>query len=138
MACFADETFGPVVAITVVENEAEAIAAANDSEFGLNASIFSGSVRRARKIADLIVVGSVNINEGYRGSFSAVDAPMGGMRHSGLGRRNGPEGILRFVDARTVSNATGLLTLPRTGAEWSRLSGVMLLLVNALKAIRRR
>lgn len=138
MDCFAHETFGPVVALHVVETEAEAIAAANDSEFGLNASVFTGSVRRGRRVADELVAGSVNINEGYRASFGSVDAPMGGMKHSGLGRRNGREGILRFVDARTVAVATGVLTLPRRGAEWGRLVGLMLVLLTTLKAIRRR
>ncbi len=138
MACFADETFGPVVAIHVVENEEEAIAAANATEFGLNASIFTRSPRRARAIADRLDAGSVNINEGYRGSFGTVDAPMGGMKKSGLGRRNGREGLLRYVDARTVSTATGILTLPRTGREWQQLVPVMLLLLRVLKAVRRR
>ena len=89
MACFADETFGPVVAITAVDDEDAAIRAANETEFGLNASVFSSSRSRARRIADRLAAGSVNINEGYRGSFSSADAPMGGMKHSGLGRRNG-------------------------------------------------
>ena len=137
MACFANETFGPVVAIQVVENEAEAVAAANATEFGLNASIFSGSRRRARALAEQIDAGSVNINEGYRASFGSVDAPMGGMKHSGLGRRNGPEGLLRFVEARTVSESTGILALPRTGAQWQRLAPLMLLVLRVLKGVRR-
>jgi len=138
MLCFANETFGPVVAIHVVETADEAIAAANATDYGLNASIFSGSRRNTRRLADNIIAGSVNINEGYRGSFSSIDAPMGGMKQSGLGRRNGPEGILRFVESRTVSEATGLMTLPRTGKEFARLSGVMTLLLVIMKAIRRR
>jgi succinate-semialdehyde dehydrogenase/glutarate-semialdehyde dehydrogenase len=138
MACFANETFGPVVAITPVDSVEDAIAAANDSEFGLNASVFSGSLGRARRVAELITSGSVNINEGYRATFSSIDAPMGGMKHSGVGRRNGREGMLRFVDARTVAEATGLMTLPRTGAEFAKLAGVMELLLKSLKAIRRR
>jgi len=138
MECFANETFGPVVAIAIVDSEEEAIAAANASEFGLNASVFSGSISRARRVADRLDAGSVNINEGYRASFGSVDAPQGGMKHSGLGRRNGPEGILRYVEARTVAEATGILTLPRTGPEWLRLSGVMIFLLKSLKALRRR
>jgi succinate-semialdehyde dehydrogenase / glutarate-semialdehyde dehydrogenase len=137
MACVAGETFGPVVAIHVFDDEAEAIAEANDSEYGLNASIFTSSRRHGRAIAAQITAGSVNVNEGYRASFGSVDAPMGGMKHSGLGRRNGPEGLLRFVESRTVAEATGILTLPRTGKEWLSLTPVMLLLLRALKAIRR-
>lgn len=138
MACFANETFGPLVAIHVVDTEDEAIAAANATEFGLNASVFTGSIRRGRRVADRIDAGSVNINEGYRATFSSVDAPMGGMKKSGLGRRNGREGILRFVESRTVANATGLITLPRTGAEWQKLTGVMLVLLKAQKFLRVR
>jgi succinate-semialdehyde dehydrogenase/glutarate-semialdehyde dehydrogenase len=138
MACLKDETFGPVIALTVIDSEEQAVAVANDSEFGLNASIFSSSTSRARRLADRIDAGSVNINEGYRASFGSVDAPMGGMKHSGLGRRNGREGILRFADARTVAGATGLLTLPRTGAEWEKLSGTMIFLLRTLRALGRR
>jgi succinate-semialdehyde dehydrogenase/glutarate-semialdehyde dehydrogenase len=138
MVCFAEETFGSVVAITVVDDEDAAVAAANDSEFGLNASVFSGSRARGRRVAERIEAGSVNINEGYRATFSSIDAPMGGMKHSGLGRRNGPEGLMRFVDARTVAEATGVLTLPRTGPEFAKLSGLMVTLLRVLKGVRRR
>jgi succinate-semialdehyde dehydrogenase/glutarate-semialdehyde dehydrogenase len=138
MTCMRNETFGPVVAISVVDTVNEAVALANDSEFGLNASVFSRTVRRGRQVAELIDAGSVNVNEGYRATFSSLDAPMGGMKHSGLGRRNGPEGILRFVESRTVAAATGLLTLPRTGAEFARLSPLMITLLRALKLLGRR
>ena len=138
MLCAANETFGPVVAIHVVQSEDEAIAAANSSEFGLNASVFSGSLAHARRVADRLDAGSVNINEGYRATFSSVDAPMGGMKHSGIGRRNGPEGLLRFVEPRTVAESTGLVTLPRTGAEFAALAGVMVAILVALKTLRRR
>ncbi|MEJ1231194.1 MAG: succinic semialdehyde dehydrogenase [Galbitalea sp.] len=138
MLCFAGETFGPVVEIAIVANEDEAIEAANASEFGLNASVFSGSTRRARRVADRITAGSVNINEGYRASFGSIDAPMGGMKHSGLGRRNGPEGLLRFVDSRTVAEATGVIALPGTGVATGKLVGTMELALKALKAVRRR
>jgi succinate-semialdehyde dehydrogenase/glutarate-semialdehyde dehydrogenase len=138
MACSRDETFGPLVAVTVVADEDEAIARANDSAFGLNASVLAGSASRGRAVAARLEAGSVNVNEGYRATFSSVDAPMGGVKQSGIGRRNGPEGLLRFVESRTVASATGLLQLPRTGAEFAKLVPAMLLLLRALKAIRRR
>ncbi|WP_309708173.1 succinic semialdehyde dehydrogenase [Pseudolysinimonas sp.] len=138
MSCHRDETFGALVAVQVVENAEEAVALANDSAYGLNASVLSGSKRRGLSVARHIDAGSVNVNEGYRGSFSSVDAPMGGVKLSGLGRRNGPEGLLRFMEAHTISHATGVLQLPRTGAEWRRLVGPMLLLLRTLKTLRRR
>jgi len=138
MECFAKETFGPVVAITAVTSDAEAITSANSSDFGLNAAIFSGSIARARRLADRLNAGSVNINEGYRGSFSSIDAPMGGMKTSGLGRRNGPEGIKRFVEARTVSQSNGIIHLPRSGAEFAAMTGLMVTLLAVLKFLRQR
>ena len=123
MACSTNETFGPLVAVTVVDDEDAAVAAANASEFGLNASVLGRSRSRARRVAARLQAGSVNVNEGYRASFGSVDAPMGGVKHSGLGRRNGPEGLLRFTEAKTVAESTGLLQLPahrsRVREEWS-------------------
>ncbi|WEO78527.1 succinic semialdehyde dehydrogenase [Cryobacterium sp. SO2] len=138
MLCFAGETFGPVVSVSVVDTEQEGILAANDSEYGLNASVLSGSARRGLRVAGALEAGSVNVNEGYRGSFAAVDAPMGGVKSSGLGRRNGPEGLLRFVNPVTISRATGVLRLPGTGTEFARLVGPMVLLARTLKVARRR
>lgn len=138
MACDREETFGAVVAVHVVADEDEAVRLANDSEYGLNAAVLSGSSRRGRQVAARLAAGSVNVNEGYRATFSAVDAPMGGWKLSGMGRRNGPEGLLRFVEPRTIAHATGILQLPRTGAEFRRLKGLMGLYLRVAKAIRRR
>lgn len=138
MACAREETFGAVVALHVVDSEDEAVALANDSDYGLNASVLSGSRSRGLRVAERVHAGSVNVNEGYRAAFSSVDAPMGGLKLSGLGRRNGPEGLLRFVESRTIASATGVLQLPRTGPEFAKLVGTMLLYLRVAKAIRRR
>ncbi|MGV1034698.1 MAG: succinic semialdehyde dehydrogenase [Microbacteriaceae bacterium] len=138
MRCFADETFGALAAVTLVDSVDEAIALANASEYGLNAAVLSGSIRRARRVAEQLEAGSVNINEGYRATFSAVDAPMGGQKQSGLGRRNGREGLLRFVEPVTIAWTTGVLRLPTTAADFARLGPVMLFAMRALKALRIR
>jgi acyl-CoA reductase-like NAD-dependent aldehyde dehydrogenase len=138
MACSSAETFGPVVAVSVVDSEDAAVAAANATEFGLNGSVFSRSRARGRRVAARLSAGSVNINEGYRTTFASMDAPMGGVKHSGLGRRNGPEGLLRFVDAHTVGDTTGLMKLPTTGAATAKLVSPMLLLLRLEKLLRRR
>ena len=67
-----------------------------------------------------------------------MDAPQGGVKQSGIGRRNGPEGLLRFVEAHTVADNTGLLHLPDSGPEWSKMVGPMLVLLRLEKAVRRR
>lgn len=138
MKCARGETFGPVVAITVVDSEEDAIRAANDTDYGLNGSVFSGSRARARSVARRLEAGSINVNEGYRATFGSMDAPMGGVKQSGLGRRNGPEGLLRFAESHSIADNTGLLTLPSTGPEWSKMVAPMLLLLRTLKAVRRR
>ena len=138
MACFADETFGPLVSIHVVDSEDAAIDQANASQFGLNASVYSRSLTRARRVARRLQAGTVNLNEPYRAAFGSVDAPMGGMKKSGLGRRNGPEGILRFTDTRTIGEATVLFQLPTTGSGMKKLVPVVMLLLRVMRALRLR
>ncbi|GAA2028173.1 succinic semialdehyde dehydrogenase [Agromyces tropicus] len=132
-----EETFGALASLQVVDDDLEAVFAANDSEYGLNAAVLSRSTRRALRLADRLEAGSVNVNEGYRGSFSSVDAPMGGVKASGVGRRNGREGLLRFADPVTVSVNRRIIPLPHTGRDYERLSGLMIVLARALRAIRR-
>ena len=138
MTAYAEETFGAIACLYLVNSDDEAVLAANASDYGLNASVFTRSPSRARRIADALDAGSVNINEGYRGSFSSVAAPMGGIKQSGVGRRNGEMGLLRFVDPVTISSTTGLMQLPRTAAEYTTKVELMVLLARALKAARRR
>ena len=103
MDLYRDETFGPVVALYPVDTDEEAVEAANDSPYGLNASVWSRDHRRARDVASRIRAGSVNVNEAYAATFGSLAAPMGGVGDSGLGRRQGPGGLLRFTEARTVA-----------------------------------
>ena len=92
MRCRDEETFGPLVAVYRVGSDEEAVALANDTAYGLNASIWTRDVPAGRRIAAQIKAGTVNINEGYAAAWSATGAPMGGMRDSGIGRRHGPGG----------------------------------------------
>jgi succinate-semialdehyde dehydrogenase/glutarate-semialdehyde dehydrogenase len=108
MACFGDETFGPVVSLYRFADEADAVARANQGTYGLNASIYSRDVRRARRLAAQVKCGTVNINEGFAASFGSLDSPMGGMRESGTGRRQGPEGVRRYTEPQTVAVQRGV------------------------------
>ena len=92
MTCFGNETFGPVISLYRFHDEADAVARANAGEYGLNASIYSQDGRRARAIAREIKCGTVNINEAFGATFASIDSPMGGMRESGMGRRQGSRG----------------------------------------------
>ncbi len=118
VAC--EETFGPVVSVTPVDSEAEAIERANDSPYGLNASVWSGDLERGEHIARQINCGTVCVNDGFTVAWSATDAPMGGMGESGIGRRHGPEGIRRYTESRTVAvSRVGPLEFPdQLPTEW--------------------
>ena len=103
MACRNEETFGPVVSLYRVASDDEAVALANDTEYGLNASVWTRDVRRGREIAARIRTGTVNINEAYAATWGSVGAPMGGMKASGVGRRHGREGILKYTESQNVT-----------------------------------
>lgn len=96
-----EETFGPVVSVYQVEDDDEAVALANDSRYGLNASVWSA--RHGQEAARRLLAGTVNVNDGYSAAWASHDAPMGGMKDSGVGRRHGREGILKYTEAQTVA-----------------------------------
>ncbi len=103
MECFAEETFGPLVSIYRVGSDDEAVELANATRYGLNASVWSRSSRRGRDVAARLRAGTVNVNEAYAAAWGSIDAPMGGMGDSGLGRRHGSTGILKYTEAQTVA-----------------------------------
>lgn len=99
--CHTEETFGPVVSLYPYRGIGEAIELANATVYGLNASVW-GPARRARKVAPRLKAGTVNVNEGFAATFGSIDAPMGGMKESGTGRRQGAEGLLRFTESQSI------------------------------------
>jgi succinate-semialdehyde dehydrogenase/glutarate-semialdehyde dehydrogenase len=105
MECAESETFGPLVSIYPVADTDEAIEKANDTAYGLNASVWAGSTAEGEKIAAQLRSGTVNVNEGYAFAWGSLSAPMGGMGISGVGRRHGPEGLLKYTEAQTIATA---------------------------------
>ncbi|WP_269151775.1 succinic semialdehyde dehydrogenase [Prescottella equi] len=103
MECYANETFGPLVSIYPVADVEEAIARANDTDYGLNASVWAGSHAEGEAIAARVMAGTVNVDEGYGPTWGSTAAPMGGMGVSGVGRRHGAEGLLKYTEAQTVA-----------------------------------
>ncbi len=99
---YRDEVFGPVVAIEIVDSLDEAVTRANDSEYGLNASVWA-KPRTGRWVASRLEFGTVNVNEGFAAAWGSLDAPMGGWKSSGLGRRHADEGLLKYTESRTVA-----------------------------------
>ncbi len=99
MSVFEEETFGPLAAIFVVQNEEEMIRLANQNRYGLAASVWSEDRERAEKIARQIEAGSVFINSLVR---SDARLPFGGTKKSGYGRELGAEGIRAFTNLKTL------------------------------------
>lgn len=101
MRIMQEETFGPVLAIVRVENEAEAVRIANATEYGLSSSVFSKDHARAKRIADQLVAGSTCIND-WALMYMVQDLPFGGVAGSGFGRLNGAEGLRAFTNIKAV------------------------------------
>jgi succinate-semialdehyde dehydrogenase/glutarate-semialdehyde dehydrogenase len=99
MPAYDEELFGPVAALISVRHEAEAIAVANDSPYGLGASVYSQNLKRARRVAAQIEAGSVYLNDFVK---SDPSLPFGGVKLSGHGRELGAFGIHEFVNIKTI------------------------------------
>jgi len=101
MTIATEETFGPVIPVIKVKDAEEALRLANDSRYGLGASIFSRNKDKGWRLAQELQTGSVCINDSLI-NFLVTEAPMGGWKESGLGRRHGAEGIRKFCQQKTI------------------------------------
>ncbi|MFF2745247.1 succinic semialdehyde dehydrogenase [Kitasatospora sp. NPDC058048] len=136
MAVCAEETFGPVVSVYRFDTDEEAVAAANSTPYGLNSSVWTRDLRRGRTVASRLRTGTVNVNEAYAAAYGSIASPMGGMGDSGLGRRHGAEGILRFTEAQTIATQRLMPIAPSFGLDDKQFAAVMTGGLRALKALR--
>lgn len=130
-----EETFGPVVSIYGYDELSDAISMANDSDQGLNYSVWTRDTDRGVRVAAQLMAGTVGVNDGYAATWSTYDAPMGGMKASGMGRRHGADGLLKYTEAQTVA-------VQKIGPAFAPISGLdyptyQRLLGGALKILRR-
>jgi succinate-semialdehyde dehydrogenase / glutarate-semialdehyde dehydrogenase len=95
-----DEIFGPVASVIPFDTEEEVIAAANDSEYGLAAYVFTEDLRRGLRVSERIESGMVALN---RGLVSDPAAPFGGVKQSGLGREGAHQGLLDFTETKYIA-----------------------------------
>jgi succinate-semialdehyde dehydrogenase/glutarate-semialdehyde dehydrogenase len=134
LAC-KDETFGPLVSVYTFGTDDEAVAMVNDSEYGLNASVLTRDTRAGRAMALRIHAGTVNVNEAYGSTWGSTGAPMGGMKASGLGRRHGVEGLMKYTESQTVSvqHLVGFgAPLGRSDQQWA---GILTTAIRAMKKL---
>jgi acyl-CoA reductase-like NAD-dependent aldehyde dehydrogenase len=101
MTCMQEETFGPTLPIMKVADDAEAIRLANDTLYGLAASVWGGDVARAERVARQVEAGVVTVNDAQI-NYLATELPMGGWKTSGLGYRHGPGGIQKFCRQQSL------------------------------------
>jgi succinate-semialdehyde dehydrogenase / glutarate-semialdehyde dehydrogenase len=95
-----EEIFGPVAPVTQFESEEDAIARANDTEYGLVAYVFTRDIKRAIRVCEALDTGMVGLNQGM---VSNAGAPFGGVKQSGIGREGGHEGLEEFLETKYVA-----------------------------------
>ncbi|MCX2934398.1 aldehyde dehydrogenase family protein [Mycobacterium sp. CVI_P3] len=114
MSCIAEETFGPTLPVVKVADEDEAIRLANDSKYGLSATVWTGDIDRGERVARRLDCGAVNINDALTNVF-CPSLPMGGWKDSGIGyRAGGPSGLIKFCRQQAI-------TAPRIPTQKSEL-----------------
>ncbi len=136
--CRREETFGPVVALYRVGSDEEAVTAANDTRYGLNASVWSRDRRRAVTIAQRLRAGTVNVNESYAAAWGSMDAPMGGWGDSGTGRRHGRVGLLTYTQSQTVAEQRFWPVGEHGPLRGKRYQRAITASLRAMKALHRR
>jgi succinate-semialdehyde dehydrogenase/glutarate-semialdehyde dehydrogenase len=95
-----EEIFGPVAPVKGFADEDEAVAAANDTEYGLVAYLFTNDLKRALRVCERLETGMIGLNQGI---VSNASAPFGGIKQSGFGREGGPEGIEEYLETKYVA-----------------------------------
>jgi succinate-semialdehyde dehydrogenase/glutarate-semialdehyde dehydrogenase len=101
MRVWKEEVFGPVLPIVTFKTEEEAIRLANDTPYGLGSAVYSSDIERARRVANLIEAGYVNINDGNR--WSVCSNPFGGVKASGMGCEHGRQGFQELCQLKVIA-----------------------------------
>jgi acyl-CoA reductase-like NAD-dependent aldehyde dehydrogenase len=101
MACMREETFGPTLPIMKVRDADEAVRLANDTQYGLQASVWTKDAAKGERLARRIEAGAVTVNDAMV-NYVALELPMGGWKESGLGTRHGADGIRKYTKKQSL------------------------------------
>lgn len=134
MVCGVTETFGPVVALHRYRSVDEAVDLANDTDYGLNASVWSSDLKRAEAVARRIEAGNVNINDALATAYASKGTPSGGVKQSGVGARHGDQGLLKYTDVQNLAVLKKQVMAPRPDQPYEDYVKGML---SGLKMMRR-
>nr|WP_182527210.1 succinic semialdehyde dehydrogenase [Nocardioides dongkuii] len=134
MVCGVTETFGPVVALHRYRTVDEAVALANDTDYGLNASVWGRDISRAEAVARRIEAGNVNVNDALATAYASKGTPSGGVKQSGVGARHGDQGLLKYTDVQNLAVLKKQVMMPRPGQDYEdHVKGML----SGLKMMRR-
>jgi aldehyde dehydrogenase (NAD+)/succinate-semialdehyde dehydrogenase/glutarate-semialdehyde dehydrogenase len=128
------ETFGPVVALHRYADIDEAVVLANDTDYGVNASVWGSDLAAAAKIAARIESGNVNVNDSLATAFASKGTPSGGVKQSGVGARHGDQGLLKYTDAQNLAVLKKQVMGAKPGQDYDKYVKGML---SGLKVMRR-
>ena len=128
------ETFGPVVALHRYDTVDEAVALANDTDYGLNASVWGGDVDNACAVGRRIESGNVNVNDILATAFASKGTPSGGVKQSGVGARHGDQGLLKYTDVQNLAVLKKQVMGARPGQDYDKYVKGML---GGLKMMRK-
>ncbi|MYW89969.1 succinate-semialdehyde dehydrogenase (NADP(+)) [Amycolatopsis rubida] len=134
MLCGVTETFGPVVALHRYRTVDEAVELANDTDYGLNASVWGKDIRAASAVAARLETGNVNVNDSLATAYAAKGTPSGGVKTSGVGARHGDQGLLKYTDVQNLAVLKKPVMSPRPGQKYEKYVEGML---SGLKMMRR-
>jgi aldehyde dehydrogenase (NAD+)/succinate-semialdehyde dehydrogenase/glutarate-semialdehyde dehydrogenase len=128
------ETFGPVVALHRYSSIDEAVALANDTDYGLNASVWGTDLGAAQAVARRIESGNVNVNDSLAAAYASKGTPSGGVKQSGVGARHGDQGLLKYTDVQNLAVLKKQVLGARPGQDYEAYVKQML---TSLKVMRR-
>ena len=132
------ETFGPVVSLYAYDTVDEAVALANDTDYGLNASVWGTDLEAATVVARRIESGNVNINDILATAFASKGTPSGGVKASGVGARHGDQGLLKYTDVQQLAVLKKQVMGARPGQDYDEYVKGMLSGLKMMRKLRVR